>query len=115
MKEFSDKMTVAEARRFRDDVLDIVSQIPRGRVTTYGHIAVWAGWPDHARMVGHTLRYSPGAEKLPCHRVVNKDGRPAPGWLQHRLLLQDEGVTFKPNGNVDMSRYLWEPELAEEK
>ena len=114
MKEYSDKMTVEQAKRFRDDVLDIVSQIPRGRVTTYGHIAVWAGWPDHARMVGHTLRYTPGADKLPCHRVVNKEGRTAPGWLQHRLLLQDEGVTFKANGNVDMSKHLWEPDLPEE-
>ena len=108
-------MTVAQARAFGEDVLNIVSQIPCGKVTTYGHIAALAGWPSHSRMVGHTLRYTPGADKLPCHRVVNKKGRTASGWLQHRFLLQDEGVTFKANGNVDMSKHLWEPELAEEK
>jgi len=72
-------MTAEEACRFGDDVMNIVSQIPRGKVTTYGTIAALAGWPSHARMVGRTLRYTPGAEQLPCHRVVNKVGRSS--WL----------------------------------
>jgi methylated-DNA-protein-cysteine methyltransferase-like protein len=80
MEGYHDKMTAEEARTFRDDVLSIVSQIPRGKVMTYGLIATLAGWPSHARMVGRTLRYTPGADKLPCHRVVNKEGRTAPGW-----------------------------------
>ena len=109
MKDYPDKMTPEQARTFQDDVLNIVSQIPRGRVTTYGMIATLAGWPSHARMVGRTLRYTPGAEKLPCHRVVNIAGRTAPGWTQHRILLEKEGVTFKSNGYVDMKKYLWEP------
>lgn len=109
MKDYPDKMTMEQARRFGDDVLNIVSQIPRGKVTTYGHIAALAGWPSHARMVGRTLRYTPGAAELPCHRVVNKEGRTAPGWGQHRVLLEAEGILFKPNGHVDMSRFLWEP------
>ena len=109
MKDYPDKMTMEQARRFGDDVLNIVSQIPRGKVTTYGHIAALAGWPSHARMVGRTLRYTPGAAELPCHRVVNKEGRTAPGWGLHRALLEAEGILFKPNGHVDMSRFLWEP------
>ena len=111
MKDYPDRMTAEQARAFGEDVLNIVSQIPRGMVTTYGHIAALAGWPSHARMVGRTLRYTPGAEKLPCHRVVNIAGRTAPGWLQHRELLEKEGVTFKANGHVDMERHLWEPEV----
>ena len=106
--DYPDRMTPEEARAFQDAVLDIVSQIPRGRVTTYGLIATLAGWPSHSRMVGRTLRYTPGAEKLPCHRVVNIEGRTAPGWLEHRLLLEKEGVAFKANGHVDMRRHLWE-------
>lgn len=109
MKDYPDKMTGEQARIFRDDVMNIVSQIPRGRVTTYGIIAALAGWPSHARMVGRTLRYTPGAEQLPCHRVVNIEGRTAPGWSQQRVLLEREGVTFKANGHVDMKRHLWEP------
>ena len=80
MKDYPDRMTAEEARKFGEDVLNIVAQIPHGQVTTYGDIAALAGWPSHARMVGRTLRYTPGAEKLPCYRVVNKDGRTAPGW-----------------------------------
>ena len=109
MKDYPDRMTAEQARVFGEDVLNIVSQIPCGRVTTYGHIAVLAGWPSHSRMVGRTLRYAPGAENLPCHRVVTKEGRTAPGWSRHRILLEEEGVTFKANGHVDMEKYLWEP------
>ena len=84
MKDYPDRMTVEEVRAFQAAVLSIVSQIPRGMVTTYGDVAALAGWPSHSRMVGRTLRYTPGAELLPCHRVVNKEGRTAPGWSQHR-------------------------------
>jgi methylated-DNA-protein-cysteine methyltransferase-like protein len=112
MKDYRDTMTVEEARTFSDDVLNIVAQIPRGRVTTYGIIAAWAGWPSHSRMVGRVLRYSPGAERLPCHRVVNKVGRTAPGWGAQRTLLEAEGVVFKSNGHVDMQRYQWEPDVS---
>ena len=33
-------------------------------------------------------------------------------WMQsrQRTLLEAEGVTFKPNGHVDMKRHLWEPD-----
>ncbi len=112
MKDYPNKMTPEQARHFRDDVLNIVSQIPLGRVTTYGIIAALAGWPSHSRMVGRMLRYTPGAELLPCHRVVNKDGRTAPSWSRQRPLLEAEGVTFKSNGHVNMQLHLWEPEEA---
>ena len=107
MMDCFDKMSAEEARAFRDAVLSIVAQIPPGRVMTYGLIATLAGWPSHARMVGRTLRYTPEASELPCHRVVNVQGRTAPGWKRQRTLLEEEGVTFKPNGHVDMSRHLW--------
>ncbi len=105
------RMTPKQAVAFRNDVLNIVSQIPRGKVTTYGIIAALAGWPSHPRMVGRTLRYTPGAESLPCHRVVNIEGRTAPGWSRQRPMLEAEGVTFRPNGHVDMQRHLWEPSV----
>ncbi|MBP5339387.1 MAG: MGMT family protein [Prevotella sp.] len=112
MKDFPDRMTPEQARTFRDDVLNIVSQIPPGRVTTYGHIAVLAGWPSHSRMVGRTLRYTHGAELLPCHRVVNITGRTAPGWSRQRSLLEEEGVTFSPNGHVDMRKHFWGKDIT---
>jgi methylated-DNA-protein-cysteine methyltransferase-like protein len=113
MRDYPDRMTPEQARQFCDDVLNIVSQIPCGCVTTYGVIAAWAGWPSHSRMVGRILRYTPRAEQLPCHRVVNKEGRTAPGWSRQRPLLESEGVTFKPNGHVNMARHLWQPQVVE--
>ena len=107
MKDCPSLMSLEEARMFQKAVLDIVSQIPRGRVTTYGTIATLAGWPDHARMVGHILHYASEAAKLPCHRVVNAVGRTAPGWLQHRPLLEAEGVCFMSSGYVDMKKHQW--------
>ena len=110
-KDYLDRMTPEQARCFRDDVLNIVAQIPRGKVTTYGHIVALAGWASHSRMMGRTLRYTPGAEQLPCHRVVNIMGRTAPGWSRQRPLLEEEGVTFKANGRIDMAQYLWKPPM----
>ncbi|MBQ7421306.1 MAG: MGMT family protein [Prevotella sp.] len=107
MKDYRNDMDAEQARAFRRDVCEIVGQIPAGKVLTYGLIATLAGWPSHARMVGRTLRYTPEAASLPCHRVVNAVGRTAPGWLQQRTLLETEGVTFKPNGHVDMGNHLW--------
>lgn len=121
MKDYVDKMSAEEARMFREAVVNIVGQIPCGKVTTYGHIAALAGWPSHSRMVGRTLRYTPEptvadrrgkqCTSLPCHRVVNAVGRTAPGWLKQREMLENEGVTFKTNGHVDMQRHLWEPKF----
>ena len=113
MKDFAGRMSIEQARQFSDDVLNIVAQIPRGKVTTYGIIAAWAGWPSHSRMVGRTLRYTPSAVELPCHRVVNIEGRTAPGWIRQRMLLEEEGVTFKSNGHVDMRKHLWQPIIDE--
>lgn len=110
MKDYPDRMLPEQGRQFRDDVLNIVRQIPHGRVTTYGHIAAWAGWPSHSRMVGRTLRYAPEATDLPCHRVVNAAGRTAPGWSRQRMLLEAEGIVFKADGHADMKQFLWEPE-----
>ncbi len=109
-KDYNSRMNGLQAQEFRDNVLQIVAQIPCGKVSTYGQIALLAGSPSHSRMVGRTLRYTPGAELLPCHRVVNVVGRTAPGWSGQRELLEKEGVRFKANGHVDMSKHLWMPE-----
>ena len=112
VKDYPDRMTPEQARQFHDDVLWLVSQIPVGHVTTYGIIATLPGWPSHSRMVGRTLRYSPESEHLPCHRVVNREGRTAPGWSRQRPLLEAEGIHFLPNGHVDMRQHLWEPDIT---
>ena len=51
-------------------------------------------------MVGQALSYAPKEEDLPCHRVVNSQGRLVPSWQKQKELLEKEGITFKRNGCV---------------
>lgn len=92
---------------------DVVRQCPPGFVTTYGQVARLLGEPRKARFVGFAMHSSPGvAGGVPCHRVVFKDGSLAPGFAfdgpdAQRKLLEAEGVTFLPDGRVDMKRCQW--------
>ena len=90
----------------RKTVYEIVSQIPRGKVLTYGAIALLAGYPDHSRLVGRIMRDAPDGQ-LPCHRVVSASGRLAPHYPAQAELLAAEGVKLSPSGNVSLRTYLW--------
>lgn len=93
--------------KFNNDVYAVISEIPVGKVISYGEIALLLGYPRNSRMVGRALKYIPDGMILPCHRVVNSQGRLAPGWAEQKQLLMEEGVTFRPNGNVDLSLHRW--------
>lgn len=92
---------------FNRDVYGIVSQIPRGKVLSYGDVADLAGWHGYSRHVGRALHDCPAASSIPCHRVVNSQGRLSPRFAEQRSRLMAEGVTFKPNGHVDMPTCAW--------
>ena len=89
-------------------ILSAVSEIPEGRVATYGQIAALIGRDRNARLVGRVLSRAQFYGDYPCHRVVNHAGRTAPGWRDQRFLLEQEGVEFRENGRVDMKRFQWE-------
>lgn len=89
-------------------VYRVVQDIPPGRVATYGQIAFLIGRANCARMVGQAMHHAPAGLLLPCHRVVNAQGRCAPGWAEQKSLLLAEGVGFKRNGCVDLRHYRWE-------
>lgn len=86
----------------------IIREIPAGKVSTYGRIAALLGMPQCSRMVGRALKQIPKELSLPCHRVVNASGRLVAGWEEQRNLLQQEGVSFKQNGCVDLKKHLWD-------
>lgn len=88
-------------------VYSAVRQIPQGCAASYGQIAALIGYPGHARQVGRALRLAPAEQALPCHRVVNHEGRPAPGWTEQRRLLEKEGVPFRESGCVDLKKCRW--------
>ena len=95
---------------FYNDVYNIVSQIPEGRVMTYGVIADLMGWGKHQRMVGKALKEAPTELNLPCHRVVSSNGRTVPDWTEQIDLLRAEGVSFRNDKCIDIKRHLWHPE-----
>lgn len=98
------------AEGFADQVYGVVARIPRGKVITYGLIARMLGRRQSARYVGFALRHAP--QGLPCHRVVNHQGDMAPqdtfgSQAFQRALLRAEGITFLPNGRIDLKKHLW--------
>jgi len=95
-------------------VYRIVSTIPPGKVATYGQIAALLGDARGARTVGWALHCNPFPGLVPCHRVVNQRGELSGGFAfggqeRQRCLLEREGVSFLPDGRVDLKRHLWRP------
>ena len=95
---------------FYEKIYEVVSSIPKGKVATYGQVAFMAGNPRASRVVGYALHKNPKPGIIPCHRVVNRDGRLAPAFAfggenAQRKLLLAEGVKFLSNGNVDMKNF----------
>jgi methylated-DNA-protein-cysteine methyltransferase-like protein len=97
---------------FKQRVESFVTQIPRGRVMTYGQLAALAGNARAARIVGSVAHF--GDPDLPWQRVVNKQGGLASGYpggrAGHKQVLEAEGVTVSEDYIVDVVKLLWWPE-----
>ena len=98
---------------FFERVYEAVKQIPKGKVATYGQIACAAGSPRAARQVGYALHVNPQPYVIPCHRVVNRNGRLAPAFAfggvdVQAQLLREEGVEVNEDYTVDIQRYLYQ-------
>ena len=100
---------------FFDLVYEIVRQVPKGRVTTYGAIAACLGTKLSARMVGWAMNGAHSlTEKVPAHRVVNRNGMlsgkhhfATPTKMEE--LLKKEGVTVKDGVVVNFQTIFWDP------
>ena len=95
-----------------EKIYDVIRQIPRGQVASYGQIAALAG---NRRWVGYALHAVPCNSDLPCHRVVTKDGRMSCAFGSGKCnrqteLLKAEGVEFEGEC-VDMKKYQWKKEV----
>ena len=93
-------------------VYEIVRQIPRGKVATYGQIAILAGDPKGARTVGWALHDNPDEENIPCYRVVDRNGHVSSafafGGMNMQIhLLEADGIPCE-DGYVDLTRYQWD-------
>ena len=96
-------------RRWQRRVLDVARTIPRGRVASYGLVAVVSGRPGAARAVGNVMRDCED-RAVPCHRVIHADGSLAGSFPDQRERLRREGVPFLRD-RVDVGRCLWMPRL----
>ena len=97
---------------FYEKVYKAVSEIPRGKVATYGQIARMCASPRASRIVGGALHKNPLPGVIPCHRVVNRFGGLAPdfafgGKYAQKALLNAEGVFVDENYTVELEKYLW--------
>ena len=95
--------------KFQASVLELVSKVPKGRVTTYKELARALGRPRAYRAVANTLAKNPSLIKIPCHRVVRSDGEVGGYKLGKRRkakLLVQEGVEIR-NGRIDLQRYMF--------
>ena len=98
---------------FFDRVYEIVKQIPRGKVTTYGAVAKLAVSPRASRQVGWALHNNPQPGIIPCHRVVFKDGSLTNGFAfggrdVQKGMLVAEGVGFCEEYKADIKNFIWE-------
>jgi methylated-DNA-protein-cysteine methyltransferase related protein len=96
-------------------VYEVVRQVPRGRVVTYGQVALMLGAPAAARATGYALHSLPEGSDVPWWRVVNVRGgislrnRGSAADLQ-RSLLEREGVAFDREDHIDLRVYRWWPD-----
>lgn len=108
------KSTVKEYSFFAD-VYDVVRQVPKGRVTSYGAIANYLGTKLSARMVGWAMNAAHTATpKVPAQRVVNRNGIlsgkahfKTPTQMEE--LLKKDGVAVKNDTVVDFKKRFWDP------
>lgn len=101
-------------QKYRERVYKIVSEIPPGRVMTYGQIAEILGAGYTPRTVGFVM-HGADTNKVPWQRVINSKGACSTGKMTlpinlQQKMLEDEGVVFNEKGHCDLREYLWLPE-----
>ena len=93
---------------FTQKVYELVKQIPKGYVSTYGGVAKALGTKAY-RAVGNAMNKNPYAPKVPCHRVVKSNGEVggfASGTKKKIQMLRKEGVEIK-KGKIDLNRFIY--------
>nr|WP_258406051.1 MGMT family protein [Shewanella acanthi] len=97
-------------------IWQVIAMIPKGKVTSYGKVADFAGLPGRARYVSKALKAAPEHLALPWFRVLNSQGKISfeknSAYFQEQLeLLRIDGIAVNC-GKVDLSEYEWQPDLA---
>jgi methylated-DNA-protein-cysteine methyltransferase related protein len=97
---------------FTKEVVEIIKQIPSGKVMTYGQIAKMAGSPRGARQVVRILHSMSEKYKLPWHRVINAKGEIAITNEEfssiQKMSLEAEGVEFIRHNAINLKKHQWD-------
>ena len=90
-------------------IYELVRQVPRGKVASYGMIASLLGGTT-PRMVGFAMAGVPVDTDIPWQRIINASGgiSPRPGAERQYQLLESEGITFSKAGKVNWKEVRWQ-------
>lgn len=99
---------------FFERVYEVVRQVPYGKVTTYGTIALFLSAARSARTVGYAMNAAHALGDVPAHRVVNRNGvltgkHHFGGMNTMQQLLESEGHTVIDDQIQDFDNVLWIP------
>jgi methylated-DNA-protein-cysteine methyltransferase-like protein len=105
-------------RSFRDTALGVVALVPKGRLVSFGQVAMMAGYPRAARQVGWALHGLPMGTDIPWQRVVSASGRvPSKGRelgaMEQIARLREEGIEVADDGTLDLELYRWDGKSKE--
>ena len=93
----------------KEKVFDYLTRIPKGKVVTYGDIALFLGDKNLSRVVGNILHKNPDGDKYPCYKVVDSKGNLSAGYAfggiaEQKKRLEEEGIEVL-NDKVDLKKY----------
>ncbi|MDD6276532.1 MAG: MGMT family protein [Clostridia bacterium] len=96
---------------FDESVYEYLTEIPKGKVVTYGQIAEHLGNPKLARAVGNALHRNPCGDKYPCYKVLNSRGELSRSYAfggieEQKKRLENDGVeVINYTVNLKIYRY----------
>lgn len=97
---------------FRQQVINFIKKIPKGKVVSYGQVAAVCGHPRAPRQVGAVLRgLDITGVNIPWWRVVNNQGIISikGNWTatkeQQKELLIKDGIKINKDFKINMEKY----------
>lgn len=99
--------------QFRNQIFQLLSQIPKGKVVSYAQIAHQLDCKAY-RAVAQVLKSNPNPIEIPCHRVVNASGKLGgyfgnsnESLILKKDMLEEEGVIFDSK-NIISTKYFYQ-------
>lgn len=106
--------TMIQNKELAELILNVIIQIPKGKVASYGQVAKLAGLPKHARLVGRVLAQFDSENHIPWYRVINSQGKISLNntdeqgrCIQSALLLSENVVVI--DGKINLKEFQWLP------